>query len=162
MADPAAHVFACRTQWTARPGEKTTDLAAYSRRHAVTAGTKPPLIMSAAPAYQGDPALHNPEELLVMALSSCQMLTYLALAGRAGVNVLEYTDDASGRLEISPGPGGRRVMRMTQVTLRPRIRVEAGTQPERALALVEKAHAGCFIANSVSCEVTSVPEVIVG
>ncbi|MGH9866674.1 MAG: OsmC family protein [Candidatus Polarisedimenticolia bacterium] len=161
MAGRVSHVFRCLTRWSAQPGEKTTDYAAYSRRHEVTAGTKPPLIMSAAQEYRGDPALHNPEELLVMALSSCQMLTYLALAGRAGIDVLDYTDEADGRLEAAPGPDGRRAMRMTRVTLRPRIRVAAGSDVERALTLVEEAHAGCFIANSVSCEVTSEPEVIV-
>ena len=79
----------------------------------------------------------------------------------AGIEVLDYTDEAEARLEAGPGTAGRRVMKITRVTLRPRIRVAAGTDPERALALVGQAHAGCFIANSVTCEVTSEPEVIV-
>jgi organic hydroperoxide reductase OsmC/OhrA len=146
----------------AQPGERTTDLGTYSRRHTSAVDGKPSLAMSAAPAYQGDPAVHNPEDLFVMSLSSCQMLTYLAMAGRSGINVLDYSDEAEGKLEAAPGPGGRRVMKMTRVRLRPRIRVEAGTEAAKALALVEKAHAGCFISNSVSCEVINEPEVVVG
>jgi organic hydroperoxide reductase OsmC/OhrA len=116
--------------------------------------------MSSAPAFQGDPARHNPEELYVMALSSCQMLTYLAVAGRAGIEVLSYADDAEGILELAAAVEGRRKMKMTRVTMRPRIRVAAGTDVAAARSLVEKAHAGCFIANSVSCEVVLQPEVI--
>jgi organic hydroperoxide reductase OsmC/OhrA len=159
---PTSHVFRCGLEWVAAPGEKTTDFSAYHREHVVKVEGKPDLTMSAAPEYRGDPSRHNPEELFVMALSSCQMLTYLAMAGRAGIDVIGYTDEAEGTLELAPGPGGRRVMRMTRVTLRPRIRVAAGTEAERALVLVEKAHDGCFIASSVSCEVMSDPEVIVG
>ena len=54
--------------------------------------------MSAAPAYKGDGSRANPELLLVSALSSCQALTYLFLAARAGVAVTAYTDDAEGHL----------------------------------------------------------------
>jgi organic hydroperoxide reductase OsmC/OhrA len=156
------HVMRCRTMWEARDGVKTTDLAGYSREHLVTAEGKSALTMSSAPGFQGDPSRHNPEDLYVMALSSCQMLTYLAVAGRAGIEVLSYTDDAEGVLDLAPSPDGRRRMRMTQVTLRPRIRVPAGTDVDKALSLVEKAHAGCFIASSVNCEVITQPEVIPG
>jgi organic hydroperoxide reductase OsmC/OhrA len=155
----ARHRMRCRTVWEARPGE-TTAGGTFSREHAVTAEGKPPLAMSAAPAFSGDASRHNPEELFVMALSSCQMLTYLWLAARAGIDVRSYSDEAEGILEPGPAVEGRRRMKMTQVTLRPRIVVAAGTDMAHARALVETAHAECFIAASVSCEVITRPEVI--
>ena len=90
----------------------------------------------------------NPEELFVTALASCQLLTYLALAPRAGVTVLAYEDHPQGTLAIA-----ERRMRMTEVLLRPAITVAAGTDEVKARALVETAHDGCFIANSVTCAV---------
>ena len=155
----ARHRMRCRTEWEARPGE-TIASGTFSRQHAVTAEGKPPLVMSAAPSFSGDPSRHNPEELFVMALSSCQMLTYLFLASRAGIDVRSYTDEAEGILELAPAVAGRRRMKMTQVTLRPRITVAAGADLARARALVETAHAECFVAASVSCEVITSPEVI--
>jgi organic hydroperoxide reductase OsmC/OhrA len=112
--------------------------------------------VSAAPQYRGDPTRLNPEELFVAALASCQLLTYLALARGAGVSVRSYEDRAVGTLAIAD-----RKMRMTEVLLRPRITVAAGSDEETARGLVDKAHAGCFIANSVACAVRIEAEIVV-
>ena len=53
-----------------------------------------------------------------------------------------------------------RKMRMTDVLLRPRITVAAGSDEETARGLVDKAHDGCFIANSVACAVRTEPEIV--
>ena len=116
--------------------------------HRVAFEGRPALEISAAPQYRGDPARLNPEELFVTALASCQLLTYLALAPRAGVTVLAYEDHPQGTLAIAD-----RKMRMTEVLLRPAITVAAGTDEVKARALVETAHDSCFIANSVTCAV---------
>lgn len=105
---------------------------------------------SAAPDYKGNADHANPEEAFVAALSSCHMLTFLALACKAKCEVDRYVDRAVGTL--GKGDDGR--MAMTRVTLRPEISF-AGTAPdaETLETLHEKAHKYCFIANSVRTEV---------
>ena len=116
---------------------------------------RPPIEMSAAPQYRGDPTKLNPEELFLASLTSCQMLSYLAFASRAGIEVLAYDDEAEATLAIAD-----RKMRITEVELRPRITIGAGADEARARSLVESAHEACFIANSVACAVRTHAEVI--
>lgn len=106
---------------------------------------------SAAPEYLGAVDRVDPEQAFVAAVSSCHMLTFLALAAKRRFVVDAYEDDAVGFLEKNAE--GR--MAMTRVELRPRIRFADSAEPdEKALAsLHEKAHKYCFIANSVSAEI---------
>lgn len=126
----------------------------YSRTHELTMGGGAPIRASAAQAFRGDPALTNPEDLLVGALSSCHMLTFLAICARKNLVVDAYDDDASGWLERPAGAP----MHVTRVTLRPRVRF-AGAPPDAATlaALHEQAHRGCFIASSVKTDVKVEP-----
>ena len=123
--------------------------------HRVEFEGRPTLEVSAAPEYRGDPTRLNPEELFIAALASCQLLTYLALARGAGLTVRRYEDRAVGTLATAD-----RKMRMTEVRLRPRITMAAGSDEVKARDLVDKAHAGCFIANSVACAVHLEAEVV--
>ena len=107
---------------------------------------------SAAPAFKGDTDRVDPEEAFVAALSSCHMLTFLALCARKRLIVDSYDDDAVGVME--KGSDGK--LWVSRVTLRPRIRFAGGTSVEPA-ALAEihhKAHGECFIANSVKTDVS--------
>jgi organic hydroperoxide reductase OsmC/OhrA len=123
----------------------------YVREHTARMGGAEPIQLSAAAAFRGDPALANPEDLLVAALSSCHMLTFLAICARKNIIVDRYEDDATGWLERPPSAP----MQVTRVTLRPRI-VFAGGAPDAATlaSLHEQAHHGCFIASSVKTVVT--------
>jgi organic hydroperoxide reductase OsmC/OhrA len=125
----------------------------YSRDHRIEWGTGTTASASSAPEYNGNPALPNPEELLVGALSSCHMLTFLAVCARKGFHVARYLDDASGVLE--KGANGR--VQVTKVSLRPRAEF-VGAAPDRETLekLHTQAHRGCFIANSVACEVVTI------
>jgi len=123
--------------------------------HRVEFEGRPALEVSAAPQYRGDPSKLNPEELFLASLASCQMLTYLALASRAGVEVLAYEDGASAALAIAD-----RKMRVTEVVLHPRITITRSADEAKARSLVEAAHDGCFIANSVACPVRSEAEIL--
>lgn len=125
----------------------------YDRTHSVKFSGGTSTQITAAPEYLGNPAIPNPEELLVAALSSCHMLTFLALAAYKGLIINSYTDDAVGIL----GKNAEGKMAVTEVTLKPKITFE-GTQPDGAILhqLHEKAHATCFIANSVTTQVTVV------
>jgi len=149
--------FHTRLEWAEEAGRSTLDYERYPRSHRVHCPEKPPIEMSAAPQYQGDSNRLNPEELFTASIASCQMLTYLALASFAGIRVLSYTDEAEGILAKK-----ERKMQMVRVILRPRIVVVEGTDKEKALALVQKAHAQCFIANSITTEAIIQPNVVVG
>jgi peroxiredoxin-like protein len=144
------HNFEARLSW------QSGGQGVASSNHRVDLAGRPAFEVSAAPQYRGDPTRLNPEELLLTAVASCQLLTYLALAPRASVNVRAYEDHAVGTLAIAD-----KKMRMTEVVLRPRITVAPGTDTEQARVLVDKAHDGCFIANSVSCAVRIEPEIVV-
>ncbi|MCG6951827.1 MAG: OsmC family protein, partial [Betaproteobacteria bacterium] len=96
------------------------------------------------------------EQAFVASLASCHMLWFLHLACRAGHIVERYVDEASGVL--AKGTNGR--MAMTRVTLYPVVAF-SGTapSPEVHAALHDKAHAHCFIANSVTTEVVVQPRI---
>jgi organic hydroperoxide reductase OsmC/OhrA len=107
---------------------------------------------SAAPAYRGNPAHVNPEEGLVAALSSCHMLTFLAVAAKKQFVVDQYSDHSVGVLEKNR----KGKLAITRVTLRPRVIFGGPTlpTPEQITALHEQAHNECFVANSVLTDVT--------
>src|SRR5882724_339795 len=146
------HHFACRLTWTGAARGPTTSRGDYGRDFRVEIAGKPPIEGSSAPAFRGDPARLNSEDLLVAALCSCHCLSYLSLAARAGIAVVGYEDDASGTMKPVDGK-----IRFTEVTLRPKVLVHAGTDLAKARALHQQAHEGCFIANSVNFPVRNEP-----
>jgi organic hydroperoxide reductase OsmC/OhrA len=148
------HCFEAHLIWTGAAGGPTRAYREYSREYEVRVEGKPPMRGSAAPAFLGDAALHNPEELLLAALSACHCLSYLAECARAGVSVVAYRDRATATMRFHDG-----AMRFVEATLRPEVRVEAGADLDRAVKLHQRAHAGCFIARSVRFPVENVPDV---
>ena len=122
----------------------------YSRDHVWLANSIE-IPASAAPAYLGNPNRVDPEGALVAALSSCHMLTFLALAAYKGFVVESYDDEAVGHLEKNAA--GK--MAITRVDLHPKIAFGGTKQPSEGDldALHDKAHKECFIANSVTTEV---------
>jgi organic hydroperoxide reductase OsmC/OhrA len=150
------HHFECRLTWTGASRGATTSYDAYSRDVLVEVEGKPPLAGSSAPAFRGDPKVHNPEDLLVAALAECHCLSYLALAARAGIAVVGYEDRATGIMARIDGK-----IRFREVTLHPRVWLMAGADVEKARALHEQAHSGCFIASSVNFPVRNEPEILV-
>ena len=149
------HTYAAKLTWTGAAHGPVRDYAGYSRDYRVEIAGKPALNGTADPMFKGDPAVHNPEDLLVAALSGCHMLTYLAHCARAKIEVVAYEDDASG-IMVFEGGGGR----FTEVTLRPRVTVAPGCDLDKARALHEPAHHDCFIANSVNFPVRNEPTVV--
>ena len=128
----------------------------YSRDHTWSVkGGRLGIPVSAAPAYKGSEAALDPEEALVGALSSCHMLTFLAIASRRRLVVAQYEDDAVGML--APNEAGR--LAVTQVTLRPRVQFAPGAEvsAEEFARLHARAHEQCFIANSVTTVVSLEP-----
>ena len=103
---------------------------------------------------KGDPADLNPEQLLLMAASSCQMLWFLHLAAKARIDVVAYEDDASALMPDDEPP-----VRITEITLRPRIAVSGEASEDRIRKLVHSAHEHCFIANSLNSSMVIEPTV---
>ena len=149
------HRYALTLVWEGNRGTGTSDYASYGRQYRVSMAGKPDLLGSADPLFRGDSALHNPEELLLTALSSCHMLSYLALCARSRITVLRYSDETEGTLELRPDGGGS----FREASLRPRVPVAAGADLGRATALHEKAGEQCFIASSCNFPVRHLPVV---
>lgn len=152
------HQYAVTVEWTGNEGSGTSGYRDFSRSHSIHASGKSSIEGSADPAFRGDPACWNPEELLVASLSACHKLWYLHLCASAGVIVQAYEDRAQGVMEESSNGSGR----FTSVVIRPTVTITPESDKEQALALHEKAHDMCFIANSVNFPVKHEPKIQVG
>ncbi|MBI1206692.1 MAG: OsmC family peroxiredoxin [Azospirillum sp.] len=147
---PRSHVYRPLIRWTGNRGSGTSGYYDYGRDHVIEAAGKPPLPGSADPAFRGDAARWNPEDLLVASLSCCHMLWFLHLSAESGLIVTAYDDEPVGTMaETADGSG-----HFTSVVLRPRVTLAAGGDPAATEALHHRAHALCFIANSVNFPVT--------
>ena len=128
----------------------------YNRDHDWTFDGGITVRASAAPGYRGNARCVDPEEAFVASLSSCQMLTFLALAAKKQYVVDSYRDQAIGVLGKDPSGNWA----LTKVTLRPEVRFGGARTPsaEELRQLQQRAHHGCFIANSVKTEVVVEPQ----
>lgn len=142
----ALHEYSSRIDWTGNRGPGTSGYRDYDRSWTVTTPGKPPIACSNDPLLGGDPALHNPEDLLLASLSACHMLWYLHYASVAKIIVLGYCDDPVGSGESTPDGAGRFV----EAVLRPHIVLAAGSDHAAADALHRDIHKVCFIARSVN------------
>lgn len=140
------HTYRVRCAWSGSTG---AGYRQYRREHI---GSAPPargsLVLSADQAFLGEAEHLNPEQLVVLAAASCQLLSFLAVAARARIDVLAYHDEAEAVM-----PAEERPVRLTRITLRPRIVVATGPTVERVRHLVEVAHRECYIANSLRTEI---------
>lgn len=153
--DMASHPYLTRLRWAGSTG---SGVRSYSRDHVAAAPPATPVVaLSADPAFRGDPDRLNPEQLVVMAASSCQMLSFLGAAARAGINVLAYDDDAASHLDLAAAPA-----RLGTIRLAVTVEVAAGTDEALVLELAEQAHQGCYVANSLAVPVEVSTKVVVG
>jgi organic hydroperoxide reductase OsmC/OhrA len=136
------HRYETHLQWTGSTG---LGWESYDRAHTALAPPAEQEIRLTTGESKGDPAVLNPEQLLVMAASSCQMLMFLHLASKARFDVVAYEDDASGLMPADDGW-------ITEITLRPRIGISAEASEERLRKLVRTAHEHCYIANTLRSE----------
>ena len=148
------HQYKTRLVWDGNRGDGTTDYRTYGRDYRLLIDGKPDIAGSADAIFKGDGAKQNPEDLFVAAISSCHLLTYLALCSRNGISVTSYEDSAEGTLSLTPDGGGK----FDEVVLRPRVVIGSGDL-NVAIGLHEKAHHLCFIANSCSVPIRNEPEV---
>jgi organic hydroperoxide reductase OsmC/OhrA len=147
MAAERKHQYQMTTHWTGNLGTGTSAYTAYSRSHELGGpGKSAPIAGSSDPAFRGDAARYNPEELLVSALSACHMLWVLHLCADAGIVITEYTDHAAGEMvEHTDGSG-----EFTRVVLRPRMKITDIARAGEALEIHHRAHHVCCLARSMN------------
>lgn len=140
------HTYTSRLSWRGSTG---VGYDAYDRTHRVaTPPADGELVLTSDPAFRGNPALMNPEQLLLAAASSCQLLSFLAMAARSRIDVVCYDDEADAEM-----PEDVRPVRITRITLRPRIVLADAAHLEKAHKLIGRAHGACYIANTVNAEI---------
>jgi organic hydroperoxide reductase OsmC/OhrA len=146
------HTYRANLVWE---GSTAQGYAAYGRTHRVsTPPAQSGLTVTADVPFRGDPAFSNPEQLLLAAASSCQLLSFLAEAAGAGVDVVAYTDDAEAFMPVTRGP-----LSIERIVLRPHVVVRGDVDDDEVLRLLEAGHAGCFIANSLRSEIVLEPTI---
>lgn len=146
-----SHRYHARCHWTGNTGLGWEN---YDRMHRASAPPADPELTLTTGESRGDPSQLNPEQLAVIAASSCQLLSFLHVAAKARLEVVEYADEAEAEMPEDDPP-----MRLTKIVLRPRIVVRPGPSEERVKKLAELAHRECYIANSLKTEVIVEPRV---
>lgn len=147
------HNYKLTAVWTGNKGDGTKNVRAYDRSHTVSIQGKPELFLTTDNPAVGDKSKLNPEDLLVTAISSCHMLSYLYVCALEGIVITSYTDSATGIMIEQASGGGR----FKEVTLNPAIYVADESMVDKAMELHHKAHEICYIANSVNFEVKCNP-----
>ncbi|WP_439508178.1 OsmC family protein [Yoonia sp.] len=120
----------------------------YSNEHTVQYNSHLDLPVDAAPDWGGDPANTNPEQALASALSSCHMMTFLALAAKLDWPVASYHDYAEAHL----GKNAKGQMSVVRINLNPVVRFDTGftVSAEDLAQMQDRAHRYCFIANTLA------------
>lgn len=149
------HHYRIRTTWSGNKGLGTDNVRTYDRTHAVDIEGKPSLELTTDNPHVGDRTKLNPEDLLVTAVSSCHMLSYLYLCALEGIVVMAYEDKAHGIMVEESNGGGR----FREVTLNPEVVVKNASMIDKANELHHRAHEICYIASSVNFPVHCRPSV---
>jgi organic hydroperoxide reductase OsmC/OhrA len=153
------HQFETTLSWPADPSQTPMPEATFSRNAILGAVGKVPVPGSAPGVFSGDSTRYNPEELLLMSLSECHMLTFLAIAAKKRITIQGYTDHAVGTLALGQyGTAGK--MSMQEVVLHPVVTIAKGADIAELNSMHEKAHANCFMANSVNFPVRIEPQFV--
>jgi len=141
---------------TWKRGDTPFEYQKYSRDHTWKFDGGHEMQASAAPAYLGNPKLVDPEEAFVASISSCHMLTFLAVACKKKFVLDEYVDEAVGHMEKNAV--GK--MAITRVVLRQKTKFSGDKQPtqQELDEMNHMSHDQCFIANSVKTEITVEPQ----
>jgi organic hydroperoxide reductase OsmC/OhrA len=142
--------YQARAHWTGSTG---AGWEKYDRAHSASASPAEQELTVTTGEAKGDPRQLNPEQLVVMAASSCQLLWFLHLAAKARIDVVEYEDHAEAEM---PAEGG-----IERITLRPRITIASEASEDRIGHLCHLAHKQCNVAKSLTAEIAVEPAVTV-
>ena len=130
------HTYRTAVRWT---GEK---------RGISTADGKPPIDVATPPEFKGHEGIWSPEDLFVISVNVCVMMTFLAFAERARLSLTRYESEAEGQLEFIDGG-----FQFTRVNVRPQVLQKPGTDVSKAHELMAKAEKYCLVSRSVKSEV---------
>jgi len=145
------HHYQATCQWRGSTG---AGYDVYDRSHELHAPPATAVIAASSDStFHGKPERLNPEQLLVMAAASCQMLSFLAIAARARLDVVEYEDRAEGFMPEDDKP-----VRITRIVLHPKIVIRGDSPEARLQQMVHTAHEHCYIANSLKTQIEVLPE----
>ena len=135
--------------WKLGEGKMTPEN--YSNVHEIVFNPKIKIIGDSAPDWRGDVLNSNPEQTLAASLSSCHMMTFLALAAKMNWPVLSYKDKAIATL----GKNSKGLMSVIKLELNPKVEFSKNftVEPNEVKKVQDRAHRYCFIANSLSEEV---------
>lgn len=127
----------------------------FNRDHEWTFPGGEVVAASSSPEFAGTTTRVSPEDAVVASLSSCHMLTFLALAAKKNLRVLSYVDSPVGSLAKNDQGFGS----LTRITLRPRVVFADDVKMDRDTfdTLHRDAHKHCFIANTLKCEMLLEP-----
>ena len=109
----------------------------------------PDLEVASPPEFGGPGRAWSPEHLFVASVATCLMTTFRAIAAASNLEVVDYSDDASGKLVFDRD----RLYRIESITLKPHVVVSDRTMVEKAKHLLEKAERACLISRSVNSRV---------
>jgi peroxiredoxin-like protein len=137
------YFYTTAVEWT---GERRGDLRSP---------VLPNLQIDAPPEFKGHEGAWTPEHLFVASVNSCFMTTFLAIAENSKLEFVSFSADAKGKLEKLEGQG----FMMTEVVLRPKLRVSHHRDVERAGRILEKAEKACLISRSIKTETKLEPEI---
>lgn len=140
------HHYKLLISWTGNTGSGTRTLRSYSRNHDVMAVGLETIAASSDPAFRGDPARWNPEQLFLASIAQCHMLWYLGIAAEAGIVVTAYEDHPTGiMIEEANGAG-----QFESVTLRPFVTITPDSDLALSKSLHDRVGEYCFIARSIN------------
>jgi len=146
-------IFEGTLSWDGQPADLPFDYDHYNRATTLDFAGGARILASSPEGFKGDGARANPETLMLGSLMQCHFLTFMAVAAKSGAPVTEYSDRAQGRLAIKDGK-----MCYVEVTLHPRVRFADPAHAEKLATLHAKAHANCFMSNSVNFTVKVEPD----
>jgi organic hydroperoxide reductase OsmC/OhrA len=147
------HRYRAECSWA---GSTAVGYEHYERAHTLRCPPATTILeLSGDAAFLGDAARLNPEQLLLAAAASCQLLSFLAVAARARLEVVAYEDAAEADMPEDVDP-----IRITTIRLRPRITVAAGTNREKVRRLVALAHRECYVASSLRTTIDIEPTIV--
>lgn len=116
-----------------------------------------PIEVATPPEFpKGVPGIWSPEHLLVAAVDSCLMTTFLAVAENSGLEFVHFESKASGKLEKVDGK-----YLITEIELCPTLQIKSEAQRQKALKVLEKSEAACLISNSIKSHIVFKPEIVV-
>jgi organic hydroperoxide reductase OsmC/OhrA len=148
-----SHAFHGTLAWQGQPADQPFTYETYVRSTRLSFEGGAVLEASSPAVFHGDDAKANPETLMMASLMQCHFLTFMAVAAKSRLQVTGYEDAATGTL----GKNANGKMALVEVVLRPRVRFASPIDADKYRSLHDKAHANCFMANSVNFEVRVEP-----